>query len=166
MLGYEGGEMIGRDGWEFDVESEAARAASRACCAARPARRRWSARCGGVTGRCVPVLVDSRLVRDERGGGHRAPRHGAGHQRAQADRGGARARAAAAARRHRRCARVDGDVRLRHALSGAAGKSVNDIELARRVARRAAALEVVPDIPEKFEEAHRRCLAGEIVYLP
>ena len=140
LLGHDAGEMIGRGGWEFDVEPDAARRAigdmlrrdgPAGADRADAAPSRWVADPGARR-----FAAGARRPRRH----HRPAHHRAGHQHPQADRRRARSGAAAAAEHHRRCPGLDGHVRSRPALSGPQPQMGRRHGLARRVAGGTAAL--------------------------
>jgi PAS domain S-box-containing protein len=166
LLGCEAGEMIGRGGWEFDADPEAARrtitgllnGSVRPAPTERTLRRR--------DGSLVPVLVDSRLVRDHRGGitGLRITVQDISARKQIED----------ALDRERRqllgiiadapvsMAMFDRDMRyLAHSRKWVEDMQWPGVSLVGRLH-----YEVVPDLPERFRDSHRRALSGEIVTCP
>jgi PAS domain S-box-containing protein len=166
MLGYEGAEMIGREAWDFMEDAGLARraiqdalgGASSVVSGERTLRRK--------DGSLVPVLIDSRLVRDERGV--------VSGLRTTVQDISARKRVEEALERERQqllgviadapvsMAMFDRDMRyLAHSR-----KWVDDIERSGESLVGRLHYDVVPDLPERFKESHRRCLAGEVLTCP
>ncbi len=166
LLGHDAGEMIGRGGWEFDIEPDAARRAiggmlhgtTRPAPTERTLRRR--------DGSQIPVLVDSRLVRDGRGAitGLRVTVQDIS-SRKQIEEALDRERQqllGVIAYAPVSMAMFDRDMcYLAHSRKWVADMGWPGVSLVGRLH-----YEVVPDIPDKFRAAHRRALAGEIITCP
>jgi PAS domain S-box-containing protein len=166
LLGREAEDLIGRGGWEFDVDPEAARAtvdgmlsgAIEPAPIERTLRRR--------DGTSIPVIVDSRLVRDHRGAitGLRVTVQDISIRKLIEE----------ALDRERQqllgiiadapvsMAMFDRDMRyVAHSRKWVDDMHWPGVSLVGRLH-----YDVVPDIPEKFLQAHRRALAGEIITCP
>jgi PAS domain S-box-containing protein len=166
LLGREAGEMIGRGGWEFDVDPDDARRAIdgmlQGTVLPSPTERTLRRQDGTL----IPVLVDSRLVRDDRGA--------ITGLRITVQDISIRKQIEEALDRERQqllgviadapvsMAMFDRDMRyLAHSRKWVDDMSWPGVSLVGRLH-----YEVVPDIPEKFRAAHRRALAGEIITCP
>ncbi len=166
LLGHDAGAMIGCGGWEFDADPDAARRAIGGMLhgTARPAPTERTLR--AHDGSLIPVLVDSRLVRDDRGA--------ITGLRVTVQDISIRKRIEEALDRERQqllsiiadapvsMAMLDRDLcYLAHSRQWVDDMGWPGVSLVGRLH-----YEVVPDIPDRFREAHRRALAGEIITCP